>query len=166
MQPKGCNVAGLCATLELHISQLPGEIVTTLDITRTIDIQAPVTRVWQALTQPDLIAEWFGDTADFVAEDGHSGAFGWEGHGSFRVMVEHVEEPKTLVYRWARVRDVDPVPGNSTVVRFDLEPIAGGTRLTLVETGFEELDDPRGHHDGNSDGWTTELGDLVDYLTR
>lgn len=139
---------------------------TTLDITRTIDIDAPVNKVWEALTRPELIAEWFGDTAQFAAEEGGAGAFGWAGHGIFRVIVEHVEEPKTLVYRWARERDVDPVPGNSTVVRFDLEPTARGTRLTLVETGFEELDDPRGHHDGNSEGWTAELADLVDYLTR
>lgn len=140
--------------------------MTTLDITRTIDISAPVEKVWRALTEPNLIAEWFGDTAEFVAEEGGPGAFGWEGHGTFRVIVEHVEELKTLVYRWARDRDVDPVAGNSTLVRFDLEPISGGTRLTLVETGFEDLDDPQGHHDGNSEGWTAELGDLVDYLTR
>ncbi|WP_167105339.1 SRPBCC family protein [Mycobacterium sp. DL592] len=140
--------------------------MTTLDITRTIDINAPVEKVWRALTQPELIAEWFGDTAEFVAEEGSSGAFGWEGHGSFRVTVEHVEEPKTLVYRWARDRDADPVPGNSTLVRFDLTPTAAGTRLTLVETGFEELDDPRGHHDGNSEGWTAELADLAAYVTR
>ncbi len=140
--------------------------MNALDITRTIDIDAPVARVWAALTEPDLIAEWFGETAIFVAEAGGAGAFGWAGHGTFRVLVEHVEEPKTLIYRWARDRDVDPVPGNSTLVRFDLEQTAGGTRLTLVESGFEELDDPQGHHDGNSEGWTVELGELVEYLSR
>jgi uncharacterized protein YndB with AHSA1/START domain len=62
--------------------------MNTLDITRTIDIDAPVARVWAALTQPDLIAEWFGDTATFVAEAGGTGAFGWAGHGTFRVLVE------------------------------------------------------------------------------
>ena len=137
-----------------------------LDITRTIDIAAPATKVWAALTEPELIAQWFGDRIEFDASPGGAGAFGWTGHdhGPFRVLVEHVDEPKTLVYRWARDANVDPVPGNSTVVRFDLAEIEGGTRLTLVETGFEELVDPQSAHDGNVDGWRAELGDLVEFL--
>ncbi|MDM7487919.1 MULTISPECIES: SRPBCC family protein [Rhodococcus] len=137
-----------------------------LDITRTIDIAAPATKVWAALTEPELIAQWFGDRIEFDATPGGTGAFGWTGHddGPFRVLIEHVDEPKTLVYRWARDANVDPVPGNSTVVRFDLAEIEGGTRLTLVETGFEELVDPQSAHDGNVDGWRAELGDLVEFL--
>ncbi|MFE2119828.1 SRPBCC domain-containing protein [Rhodococcus aetherivorans] len=137
-----------------------------LDITRTIDIAAPATKVWSALTEPALIAQWFGDRIEFDASPGGTGTFGWTGHdaGPFRVLVEHVDEPKTLIYRWARDANVDPVPGNSTVVRFDLAEIDGGTRLTMVETGFEELVDPQSAHDGNVDGWRAELGDLVEFL--
>ncbi len=36
----------------------------TLDITRTIDINAPIQRVWDALTKAELIAQWFGDEAE------------------------------------------------------------------------------------------------------
>ncbi|CAN5335911.1 hypothetical protein BH09ACT7_BH09ACT7_53760 [soil metagenome] len=136
-----------------------------LDITRTIDIHAPAQKVWAALTEPELIAQWFGDTAEFAATPGAAGEFGWTDHGgAFRVVVEHVEEPKTLVYRWARDFDVDPGPGNSTLVRFDLEEIAQGTRLTVFETGFEELTDPQGSHDGNTKGWRAELGELAAFL--
>lgn len=139
--------------------------MTTLDITRSIDIKAPTAKVWAALTKPELIAQWFGDTAEFDAVPGGTGSFGWKDHGgAFRVVVEHVEEPKTLVYRWARDFDVDPVLGNSTVVRVDLADIDGGTRLTVFETGFEELSDPQSAHDGNVDGWRSELGDLVAFL--
>ena len=63
-----------------------------------------------------------------------------------------------------READADPTPGNSTVVRFDLTEIDGGTRLDLRETGFENLADPQTAHAENSGGWTAELGDLVDYL--
>jgi uncharacterized protein YndB with AHSA1/START domain len=80
------------------------------------------------------------------------------------VVVEHVEAPKTLVYRWAREADVDPVAGNSTVVRFDLTEFAGGTRLTLLETGFDELPEPQAAHDDNTGGWRAELGELVEFL--
>jgi uncharacterized protein YndB with AHSA1/START domain len=153
--------------VELHIkaTAIQEEFMTTLDITRTIDIHAPAKKVWAAITDPDLIAQWFGDTAEFVAEAGAKGEFGWTEHGgSFRVLVEHVEEPRTLIYRWAREFDVDPAPGNSTLVRFDLEDIPQGTRLTVFETGFEDLSDPQGAHVGNTKGWRAELGELVEYL--
>ncbi|MDR3663341.1 MAG: SRPBCC family protein [Mycobacterium sp.] len=137
----------------------------TLDITRTIDINAPIQRVWDALTKADLIAQWFGDSAEFEASPGGTGFFGWNTHGKFRVLVEQVEAPHTLVYRWAhREADAEPAPGNSTMVRFDLTEIDGGTRLDLCESGFENLTDPTTAHAENSGGWTAELGDLVEYL--
>lgn len=137
----------------------------TLDITRTIDINAPIQRVWGALTKPELIAQWFGDAAELEAIPGGAGFFGWHAHGTFRVVVERAEAPHTLVYRWAhREADADPSPENSTVVRFDLTEIDGGTRLDLRESGFEYLADPQTAHAENSGGWTAELEDLVAYL--
>ena len=139
--------------------------MTTLDITRTIDIKAAPEKVWAALTQADLIAQWFGDTCEFDATPGGTGRFGWTAHGAdFRVVVEHVDKPKTLVYRWARESGVDPVRGNSTVVRFDLTEIADGTRLTLLETGFDELADPQGAHSDNTGGWQAELAEFVEFV--
>ena len=136
-----------------------------LDITRSIDIKAPLDRVWAALTEPELIAQWFGETAEFDATPGAAGSFGWAEHGgAFHIVVEHVDKPKTLVYRWAREFGVDPVPGNSTLVRFDLTEIAGGTRLDLVETGFEELADAEAARAGNVEGWLAELGELVELV--
>jgi uncharacterized protein YndB with AHSA1/START domain len=140
--------------------------VTTLDITRSIDIKAPVAKVWAAITEPELIAQWFGDSAELDARAGGAGLFGWSAHsiGPFQVLVEHVDEPKTLVYRWAREAGVAPVPGRSTLVRFELAEIAGGTRLTVLETGFEELDDPRAAYEANSEGWGAELAELVEFV--
>jgi len=138
--------------------------VTAFDITRTIDIKATAEKVRAAITEPDLISQWFGDSCEFDATPGGTGYFGWPHHGRHRVVVEHVDKPKTLVYRWARDADVDPVPGSSTVVRFDLTEVAGGTRLTLLETGFDELADPQAAHDDNTGGWKAELGELVEFL--
>src|ERR1700682_462525 len=78
-----------------------GGIMATLDITRSIDIKAPTNKVWAALTQADLIAQWFGDTAEFDASPGAVGVFGWAGHGRHRVVVEDVDEPQTVGYCWA-----------------------------------------------------------------
>lgn len=136
----------------------------TLDITRSINIAAPITKVWAALTESDLIAQWFGDSAEFDAVAGGTGYFGWSEHGKFRVVVEEVDAPHLLVYRWARDPDVDPVPGNSTVVRIELSEVDGGTLLALVESGFETLHNPEAAHADNQGGWTAELGELVDFL--
>ncbi|WP_319456339.1 MULTISPECIES: SRPBCC domain-containing protein [unclassified Mycobacterium] len=138
--------------------------MATLDITRSIDIKATPEKVWAALTEADLVAQWFGDSCEFDATPGGTGYFGWTQHGRHRVVVEHVDKPKTLVYRWARDADVDPVPGNSTVVRFDLIELADGTRLTLLETGFDELPEPQSAHDDNTGGWKAELGELVEFV--
>lgn len=141
--------------------------MATLDITRTIDIKAAPEKVWAALTESDLISQWFGDTCELDATPGGAGHFGWTAHGAdFRVVVEHVDKPKTLVYRWARESGVDPVRGNSTLVRFDLTEIDGGTRLNLVETGFDDLPDPAGARSDNTGGWTAELAELVEFVER
>ncbi|QIV80816.1 SRPBCC domain-containing protein [Mycolicibacterium frederiksbergense] len=137
----------------------------TLDITRSIDIAAPITAVWSALTEADLIAQWLGDSAEFEAVAGGTGYFGWPEHGKFRVLVEQAEKPRLLVYRWAREADTDPVPGNSTVVRIELFEIEGGTRLALVESGFEQLHNAETAHAENQSGWTAELRELVEFLT-
>lgn len=78
--------------------------------------------------------------------------------------MERADRPKTLIYRWARESGVDPVPGNSTVVRFDLTEIDGGTRLSLLETGFDELADPQNAHSENTGGWQAELAELVEFV--
>ncbi len=105
-----------------------------------------------------------GDSAELDVVPGGGGFFGWSAHGKFRVRVEQVDVPRLLVYRWAREADTDPVPGNSTVVRIELTELDGGTRLALLETGFEELRDPSGAHAENEGGWTAELGELVELL--
>jgi len=138
--------------------------MNTLDITRRIDIAAPIATVWAALTEADLIVQWFGDSAELDAVAGGTGFFGWSGHGKLRVLVEQADKPRLLVFRWAREADADPVPGNSTVVRIELSEVDGGTRLALLESGFEELDAPAVAHADNERGWTAELGELVEFL--
>ena len=139
--------------------------MATLEITKSIDIDAPVEKVWAALTEPKLIAEWFGDRCEFDARPGGKGLFGWTEHGAeSRVTIEHVDRPKTLIYRWAHVAGADPAPGNSTVVRFDLTELADGTRLTLFETGFDELPEPQAAHADNTGGWQAELAELVEFV--
>jgi uncharacterized protein YndB with AHSA1/START domain len=59
--------------------------------------------------------------------------------------------------------DQDP---RRTYVEFTLEPAGGGTRLTVVESGFAQLPDDAHHKafGGNTEGWAKELGELAAYL--
>jgi uncharacterized protein YndB with AHSA1/START domain len=137
-------------------------------IKRTVTIAAPLEKVWAAITEARHIVQWFGQVAvlDNVAI-GAGGVFGFDGFGEFPVLIEELDPPRTIAYRWSNenARAVDPVdPAHSTVFRFTLEPIAGGTQLTVVESGFATLADPAGSMESNRKGWDFELDELIAYL--
>jgi uncharacterized protein YndB with AHSA1/START domain len=141
-------------------------------VRRTITIAAPLEKVWAAVTEAEHIARWFPQTAvlDRVAVGG-GGVFSFDGYGDFPVLIEELDPPRMIAYRWSNenARPVDPVDrAHSTVFRFTLEPVAlengGGTQLTVVESGFDNLADPAGSMEGNRSGWDSELDELVAYL--
>jgi uncharacterized protein YndB with AHSA1/START domain len=138
-----------------------------LVVTRTVHIQAHRAAVWAAITEPALVSEWFGDRAEIDLRVGGTGILGWDSWGDFRILVEEIDEPNALAYRWARDPDVDPAPGVSTLVRFTLADRDGGTDLTVVETGWEELEgDIEAAMAGNVEGWLEELDELVAFLEK
>jgi uncharacterized protein YndB with AHSA1/START domain len=141
----------------------------TFTITRTIRAEAPVDRVWQALTQEEHITRWFGQRASLPdLRVGGEGSFGFSGYGDFAVRIDEYDEPVAFAFTWGEPVDrPDPLrTGASTQVRFTLEPDGAGTRLTVVETGFGSLTgrDPRRALEDNREGWTSELDELVAYL--
>lgn len=79
--------------------------------------------------------------------------------------IERVEEPRVFGFTWGiyGLPDDDP---RRTYVEFTLAPTRSGTRLTVVETGFAQLpeDAHRKAFDGNTEGWASELAELVEYL--
>ena len=79
--------------------------------------------------------------------------------------IERVEEPTIFGFTWGinGLPDDDP---RRTYVEFTLTPIGSGTRLTVVETGFAQLPEDlhRAAFEGNTEGWASELGELVEYL--
>jgi uncharacterized protein YndB with AHSA1/START domain len=127
-----------------------------------IEFDVSPERVWRALTLPEEIASWFGDTAELDLRPGGSGSFGWEDHGTCSVRVEVVEPPTRLVWRWAKDPDVDVDEGVSTSVEWVLKERAdGGTLLELTESGFETDD----HLEENTGGWKAELAELVAFVS-
>ena len=137
-------------------------------VTRTVTIAASIEKVWAAITEPEHISRWFGQKAvlDGLVE-GANGVFSFEGYGDFPVRIEQLDPLRSISYRWgndnaASTGSIDE--DHSTVFRFTLEPVDGGTRLTVVETGFDTLTDPAASMEGNRGGWNSELDELVAYL--
>jgi uncharacterized protein YndB with AHSA1/START domain len=114
------------------------------------------------------VAGWFSETAEVDLRVGGRMVLGWKEHGRYLCAVERVEPPRTFAFRGAYEPDVEPAPGNSTLVEFTLNPEGDGTRLRVVESGFESLDVPeeerRRRREDNVDGWRQELDELVAYV--
>jgi uncharacterized protein YndB with AHSA1/START domain len=136
-------------------------------VSRTIHINAPIDKVWSAVTEAKHISKWFGQVA--VLDDlsvGATGIFGFEGYGDFPVRIEELDPPRLIAYRWGNdnTHSAPLDSGQTTLFRFTLEALDGGTQLTVVESGFDSLTDPAGSLEGNRTGWNEELDELVTYV--
>jgi uncharacterized protein YndB with AHSA1/START domain len=133
-------------------------MTSELTIRKTVELRAPIERVWRALTEAAELSRWLPNSADLASGAGAEGWFDWGELGRYAVRVEAAEAPTRVVWRWAREADT-PVgeAAQSTTVEWTLTSLAGDrTRLDLYEWGFV---DPA-HQRGNSDGWDEELAEL------
>jgi uncharacterized protein YndB with AHSA1/START domain len=138
------------------------------EIRRELVIDAPIERVWEALTSAEQLRKWFGDIAEIDLRPGGRARFGWTEYDSVsEAIVDVVDAPTRFVFRWEAV-DTRSVEEVSTSVEVTLEPLGDGTRPTMVESGFSTL--PDGVYDrafqANTSGWTAELKDLTEYLEK
>ena len=134
-------------------------------IERTVEIARPPATVWAALTTAEGLGSWFGNEATIDLRPGGSGELVWADGPTAHLRVERVEEPTVFGFTWHihGLPDDDP---RRTYVEFTLEPVGAATRLTVVESGFAQLseDAHRKAYGGNTEGWASELGELVAYL--
>jgi uncharacterized protein YndB with AHSA1/START domain len=134
-------------------------------IERTVEIAHPPAKVWSALTTAEGLGSWFGNQAAIDLRPGGAAQMTWTGGHTADMRIERVEEPTVFGFTWHiyGLPDEDP---RRTYVEFTLEPVGAGTRLTVVESGFAQLpeDGFQKAFDGNTSGWASELGELVDYL--
>jgi uncharacterized protein YndB with AHSA1/START domain len=143
-------------------------------IEREVVIDAPVDRVWELVTEAEHLGRWFGDAgAEVDLRPGGAMELRWSEYGSSRGRVESVERPRLFAFRWAPFKDpagADPTDGNSTRVEFTLSAEGQGTRLRVVESGFESLatsdEQRRKNLDGNTEGWRAELDELQQYAAK
>jgi len=144
-----------------------------MQIEREIQIDAPAERVWSLITEAEHIGRWFGDSgAEVDLRPGGAMTMRWADYGVGLARIVDVEPHTRFSWRWVPYPSdgAEPVEGNSTLVEFTLAPEAGGTRLRVVESGFELLDRTPAKIDeavqGNTKGWEKELGELREYASR
>ena len=125
------------------------------------DLRHSPEKVWRALTDPVLLAEWLLPVIGLELEPGAAFTFktqphpGWDGVVNCRML--EIEAQRKLQYAWV-VADLD------TVVTFTLTPTPLGTRLSLVQSGFKP--DQKKNFGGARYGWKMMGGKLVDLLAR
>ncbi len=134
-------------------------------IERTVELAHPPAKVWAALTTAEGLGSWFGNEAKIDLRPGGSAQMKWTEGPTAEMRVERVEEPSVFGYTW-HIYGLPEEDPRRTYVEFTLEPVGAGTRLTVVESGFAQLPDDsfRKAFEGNTDGWRSELGELVEYL--
>jgi uncharacterized protein YndB with AHSA1/START domain len=96
-------------------------------IHREIVLPAPREEVWEALTDPDRLADWFANEVDLDLRPGGRAGFRWSNGEQRRAVVTEVEHEQRLAFAW----DDDGVAGD---VAFTLADDGDGTRLTVEET--------------------------------
>ena len=130
-------------------------------IERDILIGAPIERVWEIVTTPEHMGQWFGDAG--AERHGDVINMSWYEHGTAELRVVRSEAPSAFAYRW----DANVGGIGDTLVEFTLSPEGDGTRVRVVESGFASLatsDAERERlREGNVGGWKHELGDLERY---
>jgi uncharacterized protein YndB with AHSA1/START domain len=112
-------------------------------IERELYIDAAPEVVFDVVSQPQHVAEWWPDVATWEVQPGASGQliFGDPASGgkAVTITVLEVERPKTFSFRWTHEARDEPGPGNSLLVTFELVASGTGTVVKFVESGFREM---------------------------
>lgn len=136
--------------------------VSSGTILATVEIAAPPERVFTALTSAEDVVKWWGSADMYRTTEWtmklEPGA-PWRGSGvgsdgspfSVEGEVLEVDAPRRLVWTWRAAWD----GGNTTKVTYTLDPIDGGTRVTLRHEGFDDRHDSCRMH---GEGWERVLG--------
>ncbi|WP_329481396.1 SRPBCC family protein [Kribbella sp. NBC_01510] len=134
-------------------------------IERTVELAHPPKKVWAALTTAEGLGTWFGHQATIDLRPGGTGQMTWNSGDKAEMRIERIDEPTIFGFTW-HIYGLPAEDPRRTYVEFTLEPVDTGTRLTVVESGFAQLpdEDYRKAFSSNTEGWASELGELVDYL--
>ncbi len=142
-------------------------------IEKQIMLNAPITKVWEALTDHRKFGEWFGVklAGPFTVGKATKGQMtipGYE-HKAFEATIQKMTPETFFSYTWHPCcsKEYEDVSGEEpTLVEFALIPQGNATLLQVVETGFSKL--PANRREaafrGNTEGWGMQLNNIADYV--
>jgi uncharacterized protein YndB with AHSA1/START domain len=154
----------------------PGGCLTMENrIEKRIELKAPVSRVWQALTDYREFGEWFrvkleGPFVPGKISRGHITYPGYE-HVKWKAVVQKMEPERLFSFTWhpyAIDPKVDYSKETPTLVEFRLEKIPSGTLLVLTETGFDKIPSDRRPEAfrKNDGGWAAQMKNIESYVAQ
>jgi uncharacterized protein YndB with AHSA1/START domain len=148
-------------------------------IEKRIELKAPVSSVWRALTDYREFGAWFLVKLEgpFLVGQVARGQMSYPGyeHVTWEALIEKMEPERLFSFTWPHAKSLDkatysPDYSNEprTLVEFRLEKTATGTLLVLTETGFDKL--PADRRDaafrGNEGGWTEQMKNIENYVAQ
>ena len=141
---------------------------TTVDeIRSSITIDAPIEHVWQAITTPSEMKQWFFGV-DTEADWRPGGRLVHRGEYNGKPYIDKGEireftPPRRLVHtHWSDVSGLPDAPEHYQVVAWDLTPRDGGTEVTITERNLPSDDAAK----TSEQGWEAALGSLKNLLER
>jgi uncharacterized protein YndB with AHSA1/START domain len=147
---------------------------TTPDrIEKQVTLDAPRSRVWRALTDVAQFSAWFGVSlgAPFAPGKEISGKINIKNydHVTMTIWIDKMEPERFFSFRWhpyAVEPGVDYSAEPTTLVSFTLEEAAGGTQLTIVESGFSAIPESRRAKAFamNQGGWNGQAENIRKFL--
>jgi uncharacterized protein YndB with AHSA1/START domain len=144
-------------------------------IEKRVELNAPASRVWRALTDHREFGQWFRVALEspFVPGQVTRGRITYPGyeHLVMEVVVRQMEPERLFSFNWHPYA-VDPNTDYSieppTLVEFRLERTAAGTLLHLAESGFDAL--PPGRRDEafrmNAGGWAEQVKNIERHVRQ
>lgn len=129
-----------------------------------IDLPTDPDTVWRLLTDPTALAEWFAPRVEGSGEPGGTLTFSWGGEMTWNTKVASSERGRLV--RWQD--DLEAYqqlpPTMPVIIEWKLTPGPGGTRLTLVHSGFGDGADWDEMYDGTKAGWTFFIWHLLEVV--
>jgi uncharacterized protein YndB with AHSA1/START domain len=142
-------------------------------IEKEIVVRSPRARVWRAITDSQEFGRWFmvAMKDPFVPGARAEGQILYPGyqHLTMEVWVERMDPETLFSFRWhpyAIESEIDYSREAKTLVVFELEDVADGTRIKVTESGFDQIPLARRAKafQMNSSGWSEQLDNIARYV--
>lgn len=149
--------------------------MTSHRIEKRIELNAPVSRVWRALTDHREFGEWFRVklAGPFVPGQIARGQITYPGyeHVKWEAVIQKMEPERLFSFTWhpyAIDSSKDYSQEAPTLVEFRLEPSGSGTLLLLTESGFDNIPSDRRLEAFrmNEGGWTEQMKNIERHVTQ